>query len=80
MNFWLSFWMGWQMAYLSPGWEMQGLFNKGYCTVNCGLQAFIGVGNLLGSKDAEGFLFELWVMVELICWNGDRDVSVNQNK
>lgn len=59
---------------------MRGLFNKGYCTVNCGLQAFIGVGNLLGSKDAEGFLFELWVMVELICWNGDRDVSVNQNK
>lgn len=68
------------MAYLSLGWEMQGLFNKGYCTVNCAWQAFIGVGNLLGSKDAEGFLFELWVVVELICWNGDRDVSVNQNK
>lgn len=80
MNFWLSFWMGWQMACLSPGWEMQDLFNKGYCTVNRGLQASIGVGNLLGSKDAEGCLFELWGVVELICWNGDRDASVNQNK
>lgn len=74
MNFWLSFWMGWQMACLSLGWEMQDLFNKGHCTVNCGLQTSTGVGNL------PGFLFELWVVVELICWNGERDASVNQNK
>lgn len=40
----------------------------------------ISVGNLVGSKDAAGFLFDLCMLKELNCWDDDMRERKNQNK